>query len=519
VPSSEENALLHAALQNKPGGGDLNTEDALIATTFERLAYLPPELACSILLQALRSVSAEPLELLPGSTFVPDLWPRYWHPDGGHAEPDVVLAAGDTTLIFEVERWDRGDSQRLEKWKREVAAVRQAVPGPLILVAVAVPEGFVKLAGELDVPAASLRWEDLADAVGEARRSAQTPNIYRVLDDLLRAFQARGFSPPLPLADPTPLDLPALRAASRSLADFHRAQLTWIRAFEATIQFVSPALALSQWTPDRHGFPPERTKSPVGRWAWDFLPLLATHLVWTSGPPERGAFQVGLAITLDSGWKVGVGEPLAGGFVEVERCTSPVVASVYRMVEAADCSTWEEVWARRQAVGHEVPRDGDLHCSELGELRFGVGELQADLSELPDRAAWEKLIFAPVRKMMRRHTGRPLTYINKGRTGNTHLHRACSHCGRSYDVDECLPFVGRHPGVLVGQGSRSSGGAHATPTWDCCRRTSTAPGCIGPVLPMALEGITVEQPGWSAGGEAHEDAEAGSDQSEPSSDV
>lgn len=515
--------MLHAALRKKPGGGDLSTEDALTATTFERLAYLPPELAWSILQAALRSPATEPLVLSPGSTFVPDLWPTYWHPDGGRVEPDVVLAAGDTTLIFEVKPPARGDTQRLEQWKREVAAARQAVPGPLILVAMPPPDGFVELAVDLDVPAASLRWEDLADAVAEARRSHQTPHVRRVLDDLLRAFQARGCSPLLPLSESTPLDLPALRSASRGLADFHRAQLTWIRAFEASIRTVSPALSFSQWWPDRHGLPPERTKSPVGRWAWDFLPLLATHLVWDSGPPERGAFRVGLAITLDSGWQVGAGEPLAGSFGPVERSSSPVVAWVYRMVEAAGCSTWEEVWARRQAVGHEVPRDGTLHCSdhcaELGELSFGVGELRVDLSELPDRAAWEERIFAPVRNMMRSHTGRPLTYINKGRTGNTYSFRACSHCGLPYASEECLPFVGRHPGVLFGHGSRGNGGAHATPTWDCCRRISTAPGCLRHGLPVALEGVSVERPGWSARGEVLEEAEAGSDPSEPSSDV
>lgn len=396
--------MLHAALRKKPGSGDLSTEDALTATIFERFSYIPADLAWSIFTMVFRPAMSEQMPIMEAEQFAPVLWPSYCHPDGGRVEPDVVLVAGNATLVIEVKQPGGGETQRLEQWRREIAAVQQSVSGRLILVAMPAPVDFAAISGGIGAEAGSVDWDDLADAIAVALRRAQLSSTIRVLEDMLRALRTRGCTPFLPLSDSTRMELPALRIASRSLAAFHQSQLSWLRAFEYSIQAVNPALSFFDWQPDRHGLPPARNKSPLQNWAWDFLPLLSNRFVWTTGAPGANAIRVGLSITLDGGWPTSAGEPSLGQFDPPEWSQSPVVAWVYRIAESGGCSDWPAVWNRRQAHNHSVPSDGVLHPASLDGLLFALGKVKADLIDLPDHNAWKNRVFAPVCRMIQGHS-------------------------------------------------------------------------------------------------------------------
>lgn len=199
------------------------------------------------------------------------------------------------------------------------------------------------------------------------------------------------------------------RLASRWTAAYTQRVLGYVRAFEdglvarLTQAESKERLTFESWSPTRHAITPKSTTAPHrGRWAWDFLPLLATTFRWwTDERPRPGALRIGLRIELDGGWRNDGPEPDPTTFANVETCGSPVAAWIYRVDAVRGAATWNDV---ESAV--KDPKsldDGKVHSvGTEGSLNFAVRKVVTDLVHLPGRDDVGRLLVEPIASVFRR---------------------------------------------------------------------------------------------------------------------
>ena len=173
-------------------------EDALTATVFERLSYLPAVLAMDILQQACVPLSQSSESVFPilgqaGLTF--EFWPRFRHPDGRLVEPDVVIWSGDKALVVEAKHHGEQDQRQ---WVREIRAVGAESVVGFIAAGGRSPRQDEERAEWVTrnlgahLPMYQLIWDALYARV-EERVLAQPPPERRVLEDLVCGLAAFGY--------------------------------------------------------------------------------------------------------------------------------------------------------------------------------------------------------------------------------------------------------------------------------------------------------------------------------------
>ena len=137
--------MLHALLRSKrprgavPDPGDVDDvspidadllsgrEDPLTATVFERIAYLPDDVAwklirgCSTLLEGSEPLREAAPKGSPSWVFWPSVRPAEQSRNSVRVEPDVVAGWGDTVLLLEAKH--RGE-QWTGQWLDQIRAVR-----------------------------------------------------------------------------------------------------------------------------------------------------------------------------------------------------------------------------------------------------------------------------------------------------------------------------------------------------------------------------------------------------------
>ncbi|MCK6547995.1 hypothetical protein L6R52_19245 [Myxococcota bacterium] len=183
--------------------------------------------------------------------------------------------------------------------------------------------------------------------------------------------------------------------------------LGYVRAFEdglvARLAKAAPQerLTFESWTPARHAITPKSTTAPhLGRWAWDFLPLLATTFRWwTDESPRPGAFRVGLRVELDGGWRNDGREPDPTTFAAVETCESPVAAWIYRVDAVRGAATWNDV--ESAITDPKILDDGQVHeVRDAGVPDFVVRKVVTDLVHLPGRDEVERRLVDPLARVI-----------------------------------------------------------------------------------------------------------------------
>jgi len=182
--------------------GLLRFEDPLTATVFGRLAYLPPQLAWTLLRQAIGwTLDGRPWRKTPpkgGGTW--RFWPSYPDPTGAQTriEPDVVWSFEDgSALVIEAKHHD---GQRVDQWLAEIQAVLAAegVARVLLLavgdaVPTLAPWDLERLRDAGAAAVAHVAWPDLAVAASSVEGLA--PHVERVVQDIISALTLWGYPP------------------------------------------------------------------------------------------------------------------------------------------------------------------------------------------------------------------------------------------------------------------------------------------------------------------------------------
>ncbi|WP_437947568.1 hypothetical protein WME98_43590 [Sorangium sp. So ce296] len=206
--SDGDTLLEERSTQGTATDGLTELEDPLTSMVFERLEYLPAELAWAILRGASKPLGdGLPMPAIP-PVGVPSwsFWPSLRPGDGGRnkvrVEPDVLVSWGDTLLLIEAKH--RG-FQDPAQWVEQIRAAR-AVPAhskkQLWLIAVG---GIVTQEGQgnlarvrrevaSDVAGVlTIRWEDLREMLYPIEASTRGSPQSAILRDMAAALEAWGY--------------------------------------------------------------------------------------------------------------------------------------------------------------------------------------------------------------------------------------------------------------------------------------------------------------------------------------
>lgn len=212
-----------------------STEDLLVSTVFERLAYLPGTLATQILLK-----SAVPQQLrflpLPGEIIASEPWPNV-RDAGPKLEPDWLLATAEYTLVVEA-KWGPSNVPSSRQILGQREAVQEQRGGRLVHLVVIQSGAFLAPAG---CPVLALQWSDLRREVLVALRGAQDPGTRRTLNDIRESLDRRG------------LDRVFLRSLQSmsvvgTFTPWRPAQRLVRSLPELTSQTIDPAARFEPWT-------------------------------------------------------------------------------------------------------------------------------------------------------------------------------------------------------------------------------------------------------------------------------
>ncbi|WP_437986670.1 hypothetical protein [Sorangium sp. So ce117] len=205
---SDGDTLEEGNTQETAADGLTELEDPLTSMVFERLEYLPAELAWAILRGASKPLGdGPPMPAIP-PVGVPSwsFWPSLRPGDGGRnkvrVEPDVLVSWGDTLLLIEAKH--RG-FQDPAQWVEQIRAAR-ATPvhssKQLWLIAVGglvMQEGHAYLARvrrevASDVAGVlTIRWEDLREVLYPIEASVRASPQAALLRDMAAALEAWGY--------------------------------------------------------------------------------------------------------------------------------------------------------------------------------------------------------------------------------------------------------------------------------------------------------------------------------------
>ncbi|MEZ4309050.1 MAG: hypothetical protein R3F14_13515 [Polyangiaceae bacterium] len=183
-------------------------EDPLTATIFERLAYLPPDLAWALLKAASKPLNddspfpAHPPDTAPSWDFWPGLKAGPRAPHKKRVEPDVLVSWGDSRLLIEAKH--RGLQDPVGQWVEQIDAVRASprhAGARLYFLAVG---GVVPLGGDElerlrerlggDVPPLfTLHWEELCDVLSRQCEEGAAPPASALMRDMVQALERWGY--------------------------------------------------------------------------------------------------------------------------------------------------------------------------------------------------------------------------------------------------------------------------------------------------------------------------------------
>ncbi|WP_437626713.1 hypothetical protein [Sorangium sp. So ce1151] len=183
-------------------------EDPLTSAVFERLEYLPAELAWHILRDASRPLGdgpmlpAVPPVELPSWSFWPGLRPG----DGGRnklrVEPDVLVSWGDTLLLIEAKHRCRQDPAQWVEQLRAARAATEHAGKHLWLIAVGglvmqeLHGSLARVRREVGCEISGLltiRWEELREVLYTVEASTRPSPQSAVLRDMAAALEAWGY--------------------------------------------------------------------------------------------------------------------------------------------------------------------------------------------------------------------------------------------------------------------------------------------------------------------------------------
>ncbi len=189
-----------------------NSEDVLTSLVFERLGYLPGDLAARIVLRAARP--SEGLGWLPLPAPIEEVlaWPNL--AGTGRVEPDWIWLLAGEAWVFEA-KWSLPPPSETQLRDQHTHA-RATWPRRRLLHVVVVRRGRV------DFPAGcegvSVTWRRLRAAVAACATTIDTGASRRLLEDVLEVMDHRGLgalfmdsliAPEIPRAAFAPLTVPA----------------------------------------------------------------------------------------------------------------------------------------------------------------------------------------------------------------------------------------------------------------------------------------------------------------------
>lgn len=200
--------MIYAIKNNKvPRNIYKGNEDSLTSSIFERLMYLPHELAQHILETAL-------FDSIPGLDFYKlqsiNYWP-YWNSENTtnsrNVEPDIFIRTETHDIIIEAKRYD-SKQQSSTQWRNEIQAYNNEYmvdEKPLIFIALGGLNSeeleILKVKGR-DYKIYKCKWVGILNAVTDVKYKMElskslTTNstaVCNILDDMMLCFALFGFS-------------------------------------------------------------------------------------------------------------------------------------------------------------------------------------------------------------------------------------------------------------------------------------------------------------------------------------
>jgi hypothetical protein len=211
------------------------TEDTLTSTVFERLVYLPDNLATTILLRAARPMGME-TKPEPGPILESLPWPNL--ADEGVLEPDWVLHTPSYTLVVEA-KWGGGVVPGAAQLRAQWEAAQKRYPDRDVVQLIVVQSGRVRLPdGQRGL---ALRWGQLRAELLRELRADPPAHIARVLQDIRIALDRRG----LDASYMRSLPAVTIRGSIEPWADA-RAPLLALPSVPA--ETIDPEASLTPWT-------------------------------------------------------------------------------------------------------------------------------------------------------------------------------------------------------------------------------------------------------------------------------
>ncbi|WP_437971070.1 hypothetical protein WMF04_18065 [Sorangium sp. So ce260] len=195
-------------MQEAAPDGLTDLEDPLTSTVFERLEYLPAELAWRILRDASRPLGDGPMLPVVAPLGPPSwsFWPGLRPGDGGRnkrrVEPDVLVSWGDTLLLIEAKhRCLQDPAQWVEQLRAARAATAHAkkqlwlvAVGGLVMQEVHGYLAHVRREVTSEISGLlTIRWEDLREALYTVEASTHPSPQSAVLRDMAAALEAWGY--------------------------------------------------------------------------------------------------------------------------------------------------------------------------------------------------------------------------------------------------------------------------------------------------------------------------------------
>jgi hypothetical protein len=186
--------------------GLTSREDPLTSAVFERIAYLEPHEAWTLICDSAERPSEEHFHVgiptgSPTWRFWPHLSPGVDGFNARHVEPDVLVAWGNVVLVIEAKH--SGD-QIAAQWREQVLAVQadEDLAGKQVIFIAAggvdrvqftdIAEEARRRLGDKAPPFWLLRWTTLRQ-VAEERSHLATPGAAAILRDIIAALEAWGY--------------------------------------------------------------------------------------------------------------------------------------------------------------------------------------------------------------------------------------------------------------------------------------------------------------------------------------
>ncbi|EYF06225.1 hypothetical protein [Chondromyces apiculatus] len=210
-------ALLHRKMRGGPAERAeddpevaIRREDQLVSAVGERLSYLDPAIAWTLLRSASEPLHGPPLpEAMPAGLTTWSFWPRLapgaLARNARYVEPDLLISWGELVILVEAKH---AGSQHVAQWIEQVRAARaapdragkqlwmMAVGGHDLLSTASTAsqrDEFAKAVGTEPTALLRVRWELLVETIHDLLRTPRAPGTAAILRDMLAALAAWGY--------------------------------------------------------------------------------------------------------------------------------------------------------------------------------------------------------------------------------------------------------------------------------------------------------------------------------------